>query len=66
MAIRSPEGGWSHRLATAASNGEFTVTVKPKGRTVVIAQWVGDDARAGAGSTAITVERPEKRAAWNR
>ena len=59
VAIRSPKGGWTHRFATAASNGEFTVTVKPKGKTVVVAQWV-DDARACAGSTAITVKRPKK------
>ena len=60
VAIRSPKGGWSHRFATAASNGEFTVTVKPKGKTRVVAQWVGDDARAGTGSTAITIKRPKK------
>ena len=60
VAIRSPKGGWTHRFATAASNGEFTVTVKPKGKTVVVAQWVGDETHAGAGSTAITVKRPKK------
>ena len=61
VATRSPKGGWSQRVATAASNGEFTVTLQPKGKTLVVAQWAGDDARAGAGSTAITIKRPKKK-----
>ena len=61
VATRKGKGGWSHQIATAASNGEFTVTIRPKGKTRVVAQWVGDDTRAGAGSTAITVKAPKKK-----
>jgi photosystem II stability/assembly factor-like uncharacterized protein len=61
VATRSRKGGWSQRVVTAASNGEFTVTLKPKGKTTVVAQWIGDDTRDGAGSAAIKVKPPKKK-----
>jgi photosystem II stability/assembly factor-like uncharacterized protein len=49
-------GRWRGRIETAATNGAFTSSFKVKRRTVVVAQWLGDDTRAGAGTAAISVE----------
>ena len=41
---------WRSRTVTAASNGQFTSSFTVKKPTVAVAQWLGDDTRAGAGS----------------
>jgi photosystem II stability/assembly factor-like uncharacterized protein len=52
-------GRWRMRVETAATNGEFTSAFKVKRETVAVAQWLGDDTRAGDGSKAVRV-RPAK------
>lgn len=49
---------WEDDTLTAASNGKFTAkfTVKKKKKIYVVAQWAGDDNRAGAGSKVLTLE----------
>jgi photosystem II stability/assembly factor-like uncharacterized protein len=55
------KGFWSHEKVTAASNGTFTATFRVKKPSYVVAQWAGDDVRAGAGSTALKVKPPKKK-----
>jgi photosystem II stability/assembly factor-like uncharacterized protein len=51
---------WRARIETVATNGEFTSAFTVKRRTVAVAQWLGDDTRAGAGTAAVFVEPAEK------
>jgi photosystem II stability/assembly factor-like uncharacterized protein len=53
--------GWVHQEVIAASNGEFTATFRVKKPSYVVAQWAGDDVRAGAGSTVLKVKPPKKK-----
>lgn len=55
-------GGWRSTTEVAASNGNFTSTFRVKKGAVVVAQWIGDDERAGAGSTALKIppRKPNK------
>jgi len=41
---------WRSEVVTVASNGTFTITRRIKGKTYFVAQWAGDDDRAGAGA----------------
>jgi photosystem II stability/assembly factor-like uncharacterized protein len=53
-------GKWSSQVATAASNGQFTASFKVKKTSFVVAQWSGDDDRAGAGSRALKLKVKKK------
>ena len=48
--------GWFQRRVRVASNGAFSSVVRIKGTTRFVAQWRGDDARAGDGTEALTVK----------
>jgi len=50
---------WSSETLTAASNGRFTARFKVRKPSFVVAQWSGDDERAGAGSEALELKPPE-------
>jgi photosystem II stability/assembly factor-like uncharacterized protein len=54
------KGRWSSQVVDAASNGQFTASFKLKKPSFVVAQWSGDDDRAGAGSTALKL-KPKKK-----
>jgi photosystem II stability/assembly factor-like uncharacterized protein len=56
---KSGSENWSDDTLTAASNGKFTAkfNVKKNKTLYVVAQWAGDDNRAGAGSKVLTLER---------
>ena len=54
-------GNWRSRVEVAATNGEFTSAFKVKRETVAVAQWLGDDTRAGAGTVAIKVKPAKKK-----
>ncbi|MDX6583151.1 MAG: hypothetical protein QOI10_2335 [Solirubrobacterales bacterium] len=49
-------GHWRARIETAATNGQFTSSFKVRRNTVAVAQWLGDDTRAGAGTAAVFVQ----------
>jgi photosystem II stability/assembly factor-like uncharacterized protein len=49
------EPDWRQRTVTAASNGRFSTTWNVGRRSFVVAQWVGDDERAGDGSTPVEI-----------
>ena len=51
---------WRSQTLTAASNGRFTARFKVRKRSFVVAQWSGDDERAGAGSKVLEL-KPAKR-----
>jgi len=51
---------WSSQVATVASNGTFTATFNVKGTVYVVAQWQGDDDRAGDGTAPLKV-KPKKK-----
>jgi photosystem II stability/assembly factor-like uncharacterized protein len=55
---KSGDPNWHTDTFTAASNGRFTAkfTVKKK-KIFVVAQWSGDDDRAGAGSKVLVLKR---------
>ena len=53
---RASSANWSSQTLTAASNGEFTARFEVKSRSFVVAQWSGDDERAGAGSKALVLK----------
>ena len=71
--LTPPEGGepivisirkgsnWSSQTVTAASNGGFTAKLTVKKTSFVVAQWSGDDDRAGAGSKALKVKPAKKK-----
>jgi photosystem II stability/assembly factor-like uncharacterized protein len=46
---------WSSQSVTVASNGTFTTTWKITTPSVFVAQWAGDDDRAGDGSRVLQV-----------
>jgi photosystem II stability/assembly factor-like uncharacterized protein len=50
---------WSDDTLTAATNGKFTAKFDVKKKKLfVVAQWSGDDERAGAGSKVLTLKPP--------
>jgi hypothetical protein len=53
-------GAWRSRTEIAATNGQFTSAFKVKRETVAVAQWLGDDTRAGAGTRAVRVKPAKK------
>jgi hypothetical protein len=56
VARRNIKGGdWSKEVATVASNGTFTTSWKVSKSSVFVAQWAGDDDRAGDGSSVLKV-----------
>ncbi len=58
VSVRRKGGGrWNHTVATVASSGSFTTTWKVSRTSYFVAQWSGDDDRAGAGSRQLTVTR---------
>jgi photosystem II stability/assembly factor-like uncharacterized protein len=49
---------WHNDTLTAATNGKFTAKFHPKKKKIfVVAQWSGDDDRAGAGSKVLVLKR---------
>jgi photosystem II stability/assembly factor-like uncharacterized protein len=52
---------WTSQVATVASNGTFSATFKLKGAAVIVAQWQGDDDRAGDGTAPLKVKPPKKK-----
>ena len=54
------KGKWSSQVVTAASNGQFTASFNVKRTSFVVAQWSGDDDRAGAGSRALKLKVKKK------
>jgi hypothetical protein len=52
---------WRTRTEVAATNGVFTSAFKVKRETVAVAQWLGDDTRAGAGTSAVRVKPKKKK-----
>jgi photosystem II stability/assembly factor-like uncharacterized protein len=56
VSMRATGGRWVSVVTTAASNGTFTVTRRITKTTVFVAQWRGDDDRAGAGTAALVVK----------
>jgi len=59
---QASKSGWKYQNATAASNGAFTAKFSVRKPSFVVAQWQGDDERAGAGSRALKVKprKPKK------
>ena len=58
---KASDPNWKEDTVTAASNGKFTAKFKVKKKKVfVVAQWSGDDERAGTGSK-LLVLKPKKR-----
>jgi photosystem II stability/assembly factor-like uncharacterized protein len=49
------ESGWSHEVATVASNGTFTTTWKLAKTAAFVGQWAGDADSTGDGSPALLV-----------
>jgi photosystem II stability/assembly factor-like uncharacterized protein len=53
------ESTWHHDTFTAATNGKFTAKFKVRKKNLfVVAQWSGDDERAGTGSKVLTLKPP--------
>jgi photosystem II stability/assembly factor-like uncharacterized protein len=48
-------GGWSSKSVEAAADGRFTTTWRVRRNSVFVAQWRGDDDRAGDGTAALRV-----------
>jgi photosystem II stability/assembly factor-like uncharacterized protein len=58
---KASDPSWNQDTLTAATNGKFTAKFKVKKKKVfVVAQWSGDDERAGAGSK-VLVLKPKKK-----
>lgn len=56
VASRPVSGGtWRTQTVRVAANGSFTTQWRIRGATVFVAQWDGDDQRAGVGSRVLTV-----------
>jgi acyl-coenzyme A thioesterase PaaI-like protein len=55
---------WDYETVQAATNGRFTVVADVQRSTQFVAQWAGDDTRAGDGSETLTVriKRPKCKA----
>jgi photosystem II stability/assembly factor-like uncharacterized protein len=51
---------WRSQVVTVASNGTFTATFKVTGTVYFVAQWQGDDDRAGAGTAPLKVKAKKK------
>jgi photosystem II stability/assembly factor-like uncharacterized protein len=49
------ESGWDHHVARVGSNGAFTTTWKMTRTATFVAQWIGDEDRAGDGSAPLRV-----------
>jgi photosystem II stability/assembly factor-like uncharacterized protein len=49
---------WHDETLTAATNGKFTAKFKVRKKLFVVAQWNGDDERAGAGSKVLVLKPP--------
>lgn len=56
VAKREEGGHWRVREVTVSSSGRFTAFPYVTRTTLVVAQWSGDDTRAGAGSRVLTVK----------
>ena len=54
-------GSWRSRVETAASNGAFTSAFGNRRPSAAVAQWIGDDTRAGTGTRVIQVRPPKRR-----
>jgi photosystem II stability/assembly factor-like uncharacterized protein len=54
---RKGSARWNHTVVTVASSGSFTTTWKVSRTSYFVAQWSGDDDRAGAGSRQLSVAR---------
>ena len=54
-------GSWRSRVETAASNGAFTSAFGIRRPSAAVAQWIGDDTRAGTGTRVIQVRPPKRR-----
>ena len=54
LAVRGG-GGWSTKTAVVAADGRFTTTWRVRRNSVFVAQWRGDDDRAGDGTPALRV-----------
>jgi hypothetical protein len=52
---------WIDQIVTVASNGTFTTSWKLNGDSSFVAQWVGDDDRAGDGSKVLRVTSKRRR-----
>jgi hypothetical protein len=52
---------WRTQTVTAATNGEFTASYRSSKPFYVVAQWRGDDDRAGSGSEALLVKPKKKK-----
>lgn len=52
---------WSSQVATVASNGSFGATFSAKGQVSIVAQWQGDDDRAGDGTEPLKVKVKKKK-----
>lgn len=64
MVSMRPGGGqfWQTKTVEVAANGSFTTTWNvPKSGAVFVAQWRGDDERAGDGSTLLAVDVGRRR-----
>lgn len=61
--IARRSGGYVPRRVRVASNGAFSATFTVPGTTQFVAQWRGDDARAGDGTEALEVKvgQPKKK-----
>lgn len=59
---KSGESDWKNDTLTAASNGKFTAKfkVRKQQKLYVVAQWAGDDNRAGTGSKLLTLKAKKK------
>lgn len=53
-------GDWLSRTEVVGSDGTFTSRFKVVAATPVIAQWLGDDTRAGAGSKVVWLKPPRR------
>jgi hypothetical protein len=58
ICARALSGGtWSSHTATVGANGgSFSTRLRIHASAVFVAQWAGESARAGAGSSALTVK----------
>ena len=50
---------WAFQTVTAAANGSFTTRWRVRRTSWFVAQWIGDDDRAGDGSEPLRVQRGE-------
>ena len=48
-------GGWATKTAEVAADGRFTTAWRVRRNSVFVAQWHGDDDRAGDGTPALRV-----------